>query len=407
MVSQSQYKRVQDPNNSWIYTAQPWLHSSVQRDKDGKTIAFYHDINNLGTYKTSLRYGTGDDEDKSYVYGVALNGSERLEYGYNPLGQRTRRTLKLGGGIIRNTTYEFLKNTWTDDLSPFVKTLTNQGGQKYSYTYNSSGYITKVQSSPASGEGDTETTEYFYDAKGQLIRCNDSIAGTNEYYTYDKGGNILSRTVYPYGTTSGNAVTTSYTYDNEDKLISFNDQSITYDEMGNPMQYRDSMSMSWSAGRQLSYMYKGYDCLMFDYNADGIRTKKQAGSNTTEYLISDGVLTALKFDENTGIYFMRDESGIPYGFTYTYDGVYALTDYYYQYNLQGDVVAILDSSGNIVAKYDYDAWGKLISMTDGSGNDISNEYNHIGRLNPLRYRGYIYDEETGFYYLGSRYCSHD
>jgi len=65
-------------------------------------------------------------------------------------------------------------------------------------------------------------------------------------------------------------------------------------------------------------------------------------------------------------------------------------------HLQGDIVAILDSNGTAVVQYKYDAWGKPISKT-GSMKDS------LGKLNPFRYRGYVYDEETGLYYLRSRY----
>jgi len=56
---------------------------------------------------------------------------------------------------------------------------------------------------------------------------------------------------------------------------------------------------------------------------------------------------------------------------------------------------------NTVAEYTYDAWGKPLSTTDGEGNSVANT--HIAKLNPLRYRGYYFDMETGFYYLQSRY----
>ena len=59
--------------------------------------------------------------------------------------------------------------------------------------------------------------------------------------------------------------------------------------------------------------------------------------------------------------------------------------------------------GNAVVSYVYDAWGKLLSVTDGSGVDVSSITGHIANVNPLRYRGYYYDSETGFYYLNSRY----
>jgi RHS repeat-associated protein len=61
-------------------------------------------------------------------------------------------------------------------------------------------------------------------------------------------------------------------------------------------------------------------------------------------------------------------------------------------NLQGDVLAILDSSKKVVASYTYDPYGKVLSATGT-----------LAEINPLRYRGYVFDSDTGFYYLQSRY----
>ena len=61
-------------------------------------------------------------------------------------------------------------------------------------------------------------------------------------------------------------------------------------------------------------------------------------------------------------------------------------------NLQGDVIGIEDATGNQVAHYTYDAWGNNLEISGW-----------MGTLNPLRYRGYVYDQETGLYYLESRY----
>ena len=66
--------------------------------------------------------------------------------------------------------------------------------------------------------------------------------------------------------------------------------------------------------------------------------------------------------------------------------------------MQGDIVGIVDSIGNLVVEYKYDAWGKPISRSS-----LTTAYETLGRLNPFRYRGYVYDEETELYYLRSRY----
>lgn len=71
---------------------------------------------------------------------------------------------------------------------------------------------------------------------------------------------------------------------------------------------------------------------------------------------------------------------------------YGGTVYYYVLNLQGDVVGLVDGSRNFAARYTYDPWGKVLTAT-GTLADV----------NPLRYRGYYYDSESGFYYLQSRY----
>ena len=76
--------------------------------------------------------------------------------------------------------------------------------------------------------------------------------------------------------------------------------------------------------------------------------------------------------------------------------------YYYEKNLQGDIIGILDSNYNKVATYEYDAWGKVLSVKNNNGVEITSS-EHTGIINPFRYRGYYYDTETELYYLNSRY----
>ena len=94
------------------------------------------------------------------------------------------------------------------------------------------------------------------------------------------------------------------------------------------------------------------------------------------------------------INFYYDESGRMIGF-YT-NMTSTPGTYYYAYNLQGDVIGIVDSTGTVVVEYTYDEWGKPLTKTGTLANTI-------GTINPIRYRGYYYDSETGFYYCQSRY----
>ena len=67
--------------------------------------------------------------------------------------------------------------------------------------------------------------------------------------------------------------------------------------------------------------------------------------------------------------------------------------FYYVKNLQGDIVKILDEGGNEKASYVYNAWGNILSQSE----------DELSSINPLRYRGYVYDEDTTLYYLQTRY----
>ena len=117
---------------------------------------------------------------------------------------------------------------------------------------------------------------------------------------------------------------------------------------------------------------------------------------THEYLTLNGKVAreTVKTNDNVTdiLDFIYDEAGRPFALNISTNGGSAFTTYYYILNLQGDVVKLVTSSGSAVAIYEYDAWGNILS-----------ESGSMADKNPLRYRGYYYDNETGFYYLQSRY----
>ena len=116
---------------------------------------------------------------------------------------------------------------------------------------------------------------------------------------------------------------------------------------------------------------------------------------THEYLTLNGKVARETIKTNNSLTavldFIYDESGKPFALKYSTDGA-TFDTYYYVLNLQGDVVKLIQANGHVVAHYTYDAWGYILS----SGGNLA-------AVNPLRYRGYYYDNETGFYYLQSRY----
>ena len=143
---------------------------------------------------------------------------------------------------------------------------------------------------------------------------------------------------------------------------------------------------------------KGNTTWTYTYNADGLRTGKTNGTTTYTYTWNDGKLTSQTWG-NSYMLFYYNAEGKPLYVEYHDANDECSGTYYYVLNLQGDTVALYDPARNITAvNYEYDAWGKEISWSTYDSGYAGLIFN-----NPLTYRGYIYDRETGFYYLQSRY----
>ena len=159
-------------------------------------------------------------------------------------------------------------------------------------------------------------------------------------------------------------------------------------KIGNPLS--DGVwDYTWQQGRQLATMSNGSTTWTYTYDANGMRIGRTNGTDSYTYIYSNGLLTRM-VKNDTMLLFTYDAAGMPLtvhcnGFTY-----------YYVTNLQGDVIAILDGNGNAVVEYMYNAWGELLGITGSMRLTL-------GLVNPLRYRSYVYDHETGLYYLQSRY----
>ena len=125
------------------------------------------------------------------------------------------------------------------------------------------------------------------------------------------------------------------------------------------------------------------------YTINSVHKKDDKDYTTSYYYDSNNNLIGIKV-HGTVLYFYYDSEGNATSFSH--NG----TKYYYVKNLQGDVVKIINHLGNVVVTYTYDAWGKILNQTDSTVYNLAN-------INPFRYRGYVYDNETGLYYLQSRY----
>ena len=245
---------------------------------------------------------------------------------------------------------------------------------------------------------------YTYDKQNQLVSARYSGSTTDTIsYTYDTAGNILTEG-------HGGVITRDYTYAYNDAstsndawhdlLVAADGHAITYDGSGNPLTYYNGYktftSLTWEQGRQLASVTTGGKTTSYTYDADGIRKTKSVPINrhgltcTYTFVKQNGKVVRQSW-RTESIDFFYDESGRPFAMTYQRADDAPQT-YYYVLNLQGDVVKLIDENGAEVASYEYDAWGNVL-LQSGS----------MAGVNPLRYRGYYHDSETGFYYLHSRY----
>jgi len=193
----------------------------------------------------------------------------------------------------------------------------------------------------------------------------------------------------------------TYTYGKTtwgDLLTKFNGQTITYDQIGNPLNYRDGITMTWKNGRELASFENDDVRVTYTYDPDGLRTQKNyEGLVTTDYVYEGGLLKQMKY----GSYiftFSYDAYGSPIGFEFREEDSTSSTYYYYGVNSRGDVEALYNSAGTQIASYSYDPYGKPIST-----NTLVSGHTTAIEVQPLRYRSYVYDFETGLYYLQSRY----
>ena len=367
----------------------------------------YKDINSkrLSYYESELRRtNTLFVENENSCSFIQRDDIAKETFTYNLVKEDNKQTvIEMHDGKTYQTVSEENKITYISENATVVYTTENDGNeavQKISIddinvlvsnaVYNEeSNTLTKSYGEELSfyniydDEGNIigdENNRYTYNELGELISTSGLV---NSSYQYDSRGNMLSKTV--------NDKTANYSYDNaewKDQLTSVNGIPLTYDANGNLASYGDT-TYTWSHGKQLESVTDGGNTYSYKYNSSGYRVSKTVNGRTTEFDTLNGILVS-QSDGANSIYFQY--SNAPIGFVL--DDV----QYFYITNNNGDIVGISDYAGNKIASYTYDEWGKLLEIS--AANEESRK---IAEINPLRYRGYYYDNETGYYYLQSRY----
>lgn len=370
---------------------------------DGESLTF-SDSNITNQFSEETLYSNVTDEQTGEVtqeesgtkVTTSLQTNQHSEYSNintnDADGALTNKEIKHGSSTIYYTNYTYDE----DNRISFEES----NGSGLSYTYDDNENITVISNG-------INTVEYVYDENSQLIRANDQFNNKTYVYEYDSRGNILSKKEYVYTTETDLSQLTptkndSYTYYANDginwcdELSTFNGDNLIYDEVGNLTSY-NGYTYTWVNGRQLAEISNGTNTYSYTYNDNGIRTSKMVNGVTTNYFTNDGTILA-EYNDSYSINYWYDEIGNPVGFIYKDKTLENPEErvYIYTKNMQGDITGILDNTGTLVTQYIYDAWG---CITNISGTLSAT----IGTINGLRYRGYYYDNETGYYYLQSRY----
>ena len=261
-------------------------------------------------------------------YTASLNGicHNQTNLTYDNLGRVTDTEVWDGVSHVRpvQTLLEYLSGG-TGKTTSLVREMT-VNGRSWTVDYDGNGNITSLADSVGG------TFLYEYDSLNQLTK-ETRPNGDVYVYGYDAGGNITTRTkngspLHTYGYAS-----TGW----KDLLTSFDGTAITYDAIGNPNNWRDGMTFTWQAGRQLATLQKGTTGVSYTYGSDGTRLTKTVNGVKTSYTWDGAQLVSQTTTGGDTLYF-------------TYHGnsrvavEYKGNTYYYIYNLQGDVVGLVISS---------------------------------------------------------------
>ena len=328
------------------------------------------------------------------VTALQMHNVNRIEFAYDGFGRVTGRTYSNTSGANRRVTTYTYQDVGTDKTTTLLKSVNNSGFGELGYEYDAVGNITQIT------KDGTVQESYTYDDLNQLKTVTRN--GITTEYNY-QNGNITS-------VTQNGTVIKTYGYTDStwsDLLTSFNGQTITYDEIGNPLQYRDGMSFTWAKGRQLQSVTKDGLTASYTYDENGLRLSKTVNGVTTNIFRTNGQMVGMNSSDGKDMTFMLDGNGNVYGVHYDhYSSNQPKSEtYYFAFNAQGDVIGIYEFSGRLMASYDYDEWGNCtvnVLAADNNGHAVDSP-DHIAYANPFRYRGYFYDAETGLYYVSSRY----
>ncbi len=381
-----------------------------------------------GLYRQQYSYtgvkadGTADSSVDGTISAITTTIPGQLDvtskYEYNDLRQLEKKTVTVpnqnrGTTTVYTRGYTYSVIAEDKDCNRVGTRLAStaytfgSSSRSFDYTYDAAGNIQTVTTGGTNVPAAAASKTYAYDAQGQLATETDGSVSCA--YAYDTVGNIRSITKdgtvtksFGYTNPSWPDLLTSVTANGTTKDVLYEGQTQTSDlpSSGNPVTYYNGKdyTFTWTKGRQLASATVDGKQVSYTYDMSGVRTSKTVNGTTYNYTTLSGKVMRQQWDGKT-LEFVYDDGNQPFAMIYN-DGSTS-TLYYYVLNAQGDVIALLNANGTLAASYNYGAWGNYsVHDKDGKKNTSAS---FIGHITPLRYRGYYYDAETGFYYLQSRY----
>jgi RHS repeat-associated protein len=359
---------------------------------DGTAYRYTYDANDclvkeVQTTPDGVRTVTRGYDADSRETAVAC-GSAKVEKTFDKLGRLS--SIRRNGG--KHTTAYTYETASDGGQTGRIKTVKNGSGT-WEYAYDAWGNVSK-----ATENGSADSHTYTYDAQGQLTREYDPDKKLYLGYQYDAGGNLTEVRSYPAGAEGGpegtGTVLKTFAYDStwKDQLASVTmdgkTRNFTYDANGNLLN-GGKYTYSWTKGSLLEKVTGDGLEAVYTYDASGIRTSKKVNGTTTEYLTAGGSVLS---EKKNGVWqhYLYDGSGQLMAIRYKG------ADYYYIRDGLMTITGLVDANGVAVVNYRYDSWGILTGITGSMAGTL-------GKDNPYRFKGYYYDEETGMYYLKSRY----
>ena len=357
---------------------------------DGTAYRYTYDANDclvkeVQTTPDGVRTVTRGYDADSRETSVAC-GSARIENTFDKLGRLS--SIKRNSGK-HTTVFQYMKAPDGGETGR-VASIKN-GSDVISYGYDKRGYVT-------SATNGSTAWKYHYDAGGQLIQEENPVQQKTFVYQYDEGGNLLEVKSYPMTDSAelegSGTVEKTFTYGStwKDQLAAVTmdgkTRTFTYDANGN-MISDGKDTYSWTKGSLLEKVTGDGLEAVYTYDASGIRTSKKVNGTTTEYLTAGGSVLG---EKKNGVwqYYLYDGDGQLSAISYKGG------DYYYIRDNLRTITGLVDANGAAVVNYRYDSWGRMLDITGSMAETL-------GKDNPYRYKGYCYDEETGMYYLKSRY----